>query len=467
MIYWGKQTDEMRDYVLNAKRSRSLTWTLYALVAMLVLSAAVLGWTIFDQNVDRSRWIQRDGSYYHLDFHGKKQSGWQKVDGSVYYFFPDTKKMATDLQQIDGNTYYFSGDGTLDTGWQDIGGQRWWFGSDGIRRTGWVDAAGSRCYVDPQTGMATGWLTLEDGTYYLAPSGSMTVEWAEIDGSRYYFDQDGRMVTGDVILEDRSYRFDDQGRLFTGWAGEDGARIYYTEDGPAATGWTDIDGARYYFDQDHRMVTGWLEEGEYRYYLQEDGTAAVGPTQIDGQTCYFTPKGVHILLVNAKNKLPAGYQVELVTVETWNKVDVACYDALAQMLADCNAAGISYTFNSAYRTQGQQAQILSQRTQEYEDQGMSHSAAYWKARQTVALPGTSEHQLGLAVDLLGDEAIAWLTEHCWDYGFIVRYLEGKSDWTGIIHEPWHFRYVGREVAQELRENGLCLEEYLGAEPVNG
>ena len=66
------------------------------------------------------------------------------------------------------------------------------------------------------------------------------------------------------------------------------------------------------------------------------------------------------------------------------------------------------------------------------------------------------------MDLLGDAAIAWLTEHCWDYGFIVRYTADKEAITGFVDEPWHFRYVGREVALDLKDSGLCLEEYLGA-----
>ena len=92
-------------------------------------------------------------------------------------------------------------------------------------------------------------------------------------------------------------------------------------------------------------------------------------------------------------------------------------------------------------------------------------AAREKALETVAVPGTSEHHLGLAVDLLGEEAIAWFTKYCWDYGFILRYTEEKENITGIVDEPWHFRYVGTEVSLDLRDSGLCLEEYLGAEPV--
>lgn len=98
-----------------------------------------------------------------------------------------------------------------------------------------------------------------------------------------------------------------------------------------------------------------------------------------------------------------------------------------------------------------------------------------QAATEVAVPGTSEHQLGLAVDLVDasyqvlDEAQAstpaqqWLVAHCWEYGFILRYPAEKQDITGIIYEPWHYRYVGRDHAQAIRQSGQCLEEFLQAE----
>ena len=97
-----------------------------------------------------------------------------------------------------------------------------------------------------------------------------------------------------------------------------------------------------------------------------------------------------------------------------------------------------------------------------EKYGVSWEDAQAEALTSVAYPGTSEHHLGLAVDLLGSEAVAWFSEHCWDYGFIVRYTADKYAITGIVDEPWHFRYVGREVALDMKDSGLCLEEYLGA-----
>ena len=91
-----------------------------------------------------------------------------------------------------------------------------------------------------------------------------------------------------------------------------------------------------------------------------------------------------------------------------------------------------------------------------------YNRAREEALKTVSLPGTSEHQLGLAVDIEGEEAHQWLEEHCWEYGFILRYPPEKEDITGISNEPWHFRYVGTDVSMDMKDSGLCLEEYLGA-----
>ena len=87
----------------------------------------------------------------------------------------------------------------------------------------------------------------------------------------------------------------------------------------------------------------------------------------------------------------------------------------------------------------------------------------------MALPGTSEHELGLAVDInadnvnsTGQEVYDWLLQNAWRYGFIQRYPADKTDITGISNEPWHYRYVGLEAAEEITQQGICLEEYLGA-----
>lgn len=109
--------------------------------------------------------------------------------------------------------------------------------------------------------------------------------------------------------------------------------------------------------------------------------------------------------------------------------------------------------------------------------GYSYVAAKERAAEVVAVPGTSEHQAGLALDFVSSEyrrldekqentkGFQWLKEHCYDYGFILRYPNGKTESTGIIYEPWHFRYVGLKAAKEIKASGQTLEEYLGAIPI--
>lgn len=447
------------------RKKRGLLLVLFTLLILLLTSCVLsLGWMWYDATVDRSGWQLQAGKYIHLDFHGSVQTGWQELDGKHYYFAPQTGYMAKGWQDIDGKRYHFAEDGNLDTLWLELDGHRFYLGTDGVLRSGWQELDGLRCYLTPDTGLHTGWLETPEGTWFFGGDGGMLTGWKTLETGTYYFGEDGRMVTGDQQLDGKDYRFGDNGVLFSGWAEDGGKKIYYTQQGPLAIGWQEIDRSLYYFDGEGHLQTGWLQQGEYRYYLHEDGRAAVTPTVIDGVTYYFTPKGIQVVLVNEDNPLPGDYDPDLVDFEGKFQVSSVCAQALRQMLDACLADGVKYTFNSSYRTVGQQQAILNQRTEEYEAKGMDAKAAYWKARESVALPGTSEHHLGLAVDLLGDDAIVWLNRHCWEYGFIVRYLEGKSDWTGIMQENWHFRYVGTLVSLELQKNGQCLEEYLGAQP---
>ena len=104
--------------------------------------------------------------------------------------------------------------------------------------------------------------------------------------------------------------------------------------------------------------------------------------------------------------------------------------------------------------------------------GYSPTDAKEKAGTVVAVPGTSEHQLGLAVDLVSSEYVQldegaektdvykWLVKHCHEYGFILRYEKDKQNLTGVTWEPWHYRFVGRYHAKAMYDAGLCLEEYV-------
>lgn len=182
----------------------------------------------------------------------------------------------------------------------------------------------------------------------------------------------------------------------------------------------------------------------------------------------------HTTLVNPWNTIPEDYAVTLKTVSGNYKVDARCYDYLIAMLEDCEAAGCEPLLCSAYRTHATQNALYRNKVQRLMNQGMSRTKAEAEAAKSVAVPGTSEHQLGLAVDIVdlrnqtmtaaqaNTKTQKWLMENSWKYGFILRYPENKTDITGIIYEPWHYRYVGYRLAKTLRDCGLTLEEYMEA-----
>jgi D-alanyl-D-alanine carboxypeptidase len=207
------------------------------------------------------------------------------------------------------------------------------------------------------------------------------------------------------------------------------------------------------------MCLGWQEIEGVTYYFREDGTMAVGRVTLDGVNYHFDRRGAYVLLVNKWNPVPEGYEPQLKTYKGWS-MDASCYDAMVQMLTDLADTGYFYKITSVYRTEKTQQKIWNNRYNGYISQGYSKERALELVAQSVAEPGTSEHHLGLAIDITGDNAKKWLAENCWKYGFIVRYPEGKTEITGIIYEPWHYRYVGVDLAMELKDSGLCLEEYM-------
>ena len=165
--------------------------------------------------------------------------------------------------------------------------------------------------------------------------------------------------------------------------------------------------------------------------------------------------------------------VDLVTLSDGHKVDSRCYEALQEMMDACRAAGNSPLICAAYRTEETQQGLYDNKVQRLRDSGMSEEEAKAEAAKTVALPGTSEHQLGLALDIVDvnmqelteaqeDTATQkWLMANSWRYGFIHRYPSSETDITGIIYEPWHYRYVGKDAAQDIFNRDITLEEYLG------
>ena len=147
--------------------------------------------------------------------------------------------------------------------------------------------------------------------------------------------------------------------------------------------------------------------------------------------------------------------------------------SLEAFLIEARANGFSdITVTSAYRSYAYQEELFNNyvKGEMERDASLTEEQAWEIVRTYSSVPGTSEHQSGLCVDMhnmasaqtaFGETAAAkWLEENAYKFGFILRYPKDKSDITNIIYEPWHFRYVGRYHATRMHQTGLCLEEYV-------
>lgn len=187
-----------------------------------------------------------------------------------------------------------------------------------------------------------------------------------------------------------------------------------------------------------------------------------------------------LILTNARYPIPEDYSVELkVLPGTEQSVDVRIYDSVIQMLSDMREQGMRPIVCSAYRTLDRQEILFNRKVKNYVKRGYTMEDAYKEARHVLSIPGSGEHCLGLAVDIFSQsyqklevgfentKEGKWLREHCAEYGFILRYDKGKEESTGINYEPWHFRYVGVEVAEYMMEKGISLEEFYIEESLYG
>lgn len=184
-------------------------------------------------------------------------------------------------------------------------------------------------------------------------------------------------------------------------------------------------------------------------------------------------KDWQLTLVNPWNTLHTSYQVNVAEIDSrFGAGKLFDARAVKYLNAMCEAAlndGVSLSVISAHRTYDYQQMLYNNEVAEYKmyNPGCSEDEALKAAATEVARPGTSEHNLGLAVDFNSVEqnfentdAFRWLNEHCTEYGFILRYSTTTQDITGVIYEPWHYRYVGKENAKKIRASGLTLEEYV-------
>lgn len=187
-----------------------------------------------------------------------------------------------------------------------------------------------------------------------------------------------------------------------------------------------------------------------------------------------------LILTNAKYPIPEDYSAELkILPGTEQSVDARIYDATILMLSDMKAQGLRPIVCSAYRTLDRQEILFNRKVKNFVKRGYSMEEAYKEAQHVLSIPGSGEHCLGLAIDVCSqsyqrlEEGFEntkegkWLREHCAEYGFILRYERGKEEITGIDYEPWHFRYVGVEVAEYMMEKGISLEEFYIEESLYG
>ena len=441
------------------KKLKIINIALAIVLALLIGTYCTLRFGFSKDIFDRSGWSTEDGAVRYLDYYGRPCLGWQYVDGKLYYFTADEGIMATGWAEIDGSRYYFGTAGVRLAGWQEINGETYYLQQDGKQVTGWQQVQGETFYFTETGAMATGWAEIDGNRHYFSPEGKALTGWQTIDSKRYYLTPEGKALTGWAEAEGVRCLFDADGAAISGWF-EDESGKYFLNEGVYHTGWQDLDGSRYHFGQNGVMTVGWLTEDTDRYYLQSDGKMAVGETVIDNVKTFFTSKGKYVLLCNSGNAVPADYKMDLVWYDGF-QIDSSCREAFAAMLKACRAAGYGVTVNNTYRSKAEQQYLWDRRVKEYMNAGMSYSQACAKTGESIAIPGHSEHQTGLAADLNGSDATyAWLAANCWDYGFILRYPSGCYNHTKIIYEPWHFRYVGTELSLELESLNICLEEYM-------
>ena len=175
-----------------------------------------------------------------------------------------------------------------------------------------------------------------------------------------------------------------------------------------------------------------------------------------------------LVLVNFENELPDDFKVELSNIDKTRQFDSRAIDYLNQMMKALKDDGIkSVWVQSAYRSPEYQNELYNEKIEEVMSQNVTKEDAEEYTAKLINKPGTSEHNLGLAVDFNyvdeefdKTEGFAWLIENAENYGFILRYEEDKQNITKVSYEPWHWRFVGIEHAKKMNELDMCLEEYI-------
>ncbi|MDO5519274.1 MAG: M15 family metallopeptidase [bacterium] len=236
------------------------------------------------------------------------------------------------------------------------------------------------------------------------------------------------------------------------------------------------------FNLDETLATGDTKSPETEEIQTEKQKQALMGNLVDEESnrkaaeakeVYQSEKESILILVNKDHPVPDDYKVKTSTyTKQGKKVASSILKPLETMLKAGEEEGLSFVVCSAYRSNKYQKDLFERDLKKNQNQGLDYEEAYKKTATSVQPSGYSEHATGLAVDIISShnselnktqeetKEFKWLKKNCYKYGFILRYPENKSDITGIIYEPWHFRYVGKKVAKFIQENKLTYEEYI-------
>ncbi len=205
---------------------------------------------------------------------------------------------------------------------------------------------------------------------------------------------------------------------------------------------------------------------------EEDTTQMEDADKTQAGSEQFSADDWKLMLVNKQHPIPDNYVFETAQISSGGKLcDKRIISPLKQMIEAAAADGVTLIICSPYRSNNRQEMLFGRKVDYYLEQGYDYMESYALASQAVTIPGSSEHEIGLALDIITDgycsldegfgdtPAGQWLSQNSYKYGFVVRYLKGKEEITGIEYEPWHIRYVGTSAAAVMFEEGICLEEF--------
>ena len=211
-----------------------------------------------------------------------------------------------------------------------------------------------------------------------------------------------------------------------------------------------------------------LESGEN---YQPENSRDEKQTEETAEDYVFDSEDWRLVLINKQHPIPENYEFNLGRTKDNIQCDERIIDDLLLMMQAAKKDGCNLAIQSYYRTYDRQQNNFNDRVKTYMGQGMSYMDAYKTTSRVITVPGCSEHEIGLALDITSDTFIPllqefadteegkWLAEHSYEYGFTLRYPPEKEYITSIEYEPWHFRYVGREAAKIMYEENICLEEF--------